>query len=419
MAKDDTQMNRSLASAGKTYVVDMEIQNLRQAIYGMSGLQDRLQNSTKKTRAAIQKEFDAAYDKLTLLEAKREELLAEDKKAAQDKKDANLAASRRKAAAKAAELEDKAKAADLAKNPKLAASLRAQASTERQKAKAPKVEDTTGGSSGTPLPLSDEQIVQNEFAKAGVSADGTVQYGFPNPKGEGLSAMQAYVYVEPGKPGGAAYDGSTLRQRPEQDKAFAFGTTDEVVNKYYTQLVKQYGSKSALAQKLADAGKLSNAKNADRGRILNALNGVVATYTADNTIAIKNGEIKELPTMDEYLSGLRGKGGGMSYTRTSTEIFDETTATRVLNQVAQSLTGKNYPQEKLKEGITVLQAMQKKAPQKTTVTEDEQGRQVSTVTKTGIDPTGFLISQIAQTDAAKEKQVLDYYQVFKNSFGVR
>jgi hypothetical protein len=87
--------------------------------------------------------------------------------------------------------------------------------------------------------------------------------------------------------------------------------------------------------------------------------------------------------------------------------------------VAQSLTGKNYPQQKLKEGISVLQAMQKKMPQKTTVTQDEQGRSVSNVTKTGIDPTGFLISQISQTDAAKEKQVLDYYSVFKNSFGVR
>lgn len=419
MAKDDTRMNRSIASAGKTYVVDMEIQKLREAIYGMSGLQDRLQNSTKKNRAAIQKDFDAAYNKLTELEAKREQLLADDKKAAQDKKDAADAATRKKAAQKAAELEDKAKAADLAKNPKLAASLRAQASTEREKAKAKKPGDVTPGSGGTPLPLSDEQIVANEFSKAGVSADGTVQYGFPNPKGAGTSAMQAYIYVEPGKKGGAAYDGSSLRQMPEQDKSFAFGTTDEVLNKYYSQLVKQYGSKSALAQKLQDAGKLSNAKTADRAKILSALNNVVATYTADNTIAIKNGEIKELPTMDEYLSGLRGKGGGTSYTRTNAEIFDETTATRVLNQVAQSLTGKNYPQEKLKEGISVLQAMQKKMPQKTTVTEDEQGRPINTVTKTGIDPTGFLISQISQTDAAKEKQVLDYYSVFKNSFGVR
>jgi hypothetical protein len=164
---------------------------------------------------------------------------------------------------------------------------------------------------------------------------------------------------------------------------------------------------------------MTGAANADRGKILNALDGIVAKYTADNTIAIKNGEIKELPTMDEYLSGLRGTGSGMSYTRTDTEIFDETTATRVLNQVAQSLTGKNYPQQKLKEGISVLQAMQKKMPQRTTVTQDEQGRSVSNVTKTGIDPTGFLISQISQTDAAKEKQVLDYYSVFKNSFGVR
>ena len=419
MAKDDTLTNRSLASAGKTYMIDMEIQKLRESIYGMSGLQDRLQNSTKGARAAIQKDFDAAYERLTAAEAKREELLAADKKAAQDKKDANSASARAKAKAKAEELEDKAKAADLAKNSKLASSLRTQAAAEREKAKIPKVEDTTGTATGTQLPLTDEQIVANEFAKAGVSADGTVQYGFPNPNGEGLSAMAAYVYVEPGKPGGSAYDGSDLRQRPETEKSFAFGTTDEVVNKYYTQLVKQYGSKSALALKLQEAGKLSNAKNADRGKILAALNNVVAGYTSDNTIAIKNGEIKELPTMDEYLSGMKGSGGGMSYTRTNTEIFDETTATRVLNQVAQSLTGKNYPQQKLKEGISVLQAMQKKMPQVSTVTDDEQGRQISNVTKTGIDPTGFLISQISQTDAAKEKKVLDYYSVFKNSFGVR
>jgi hypothetical protein len=67
VAKDDTLTNRSIASAGKTYSVDMEIQQLRQSIYGMSGLQDRLQNSTKSSRAAIQKDFDAAYEKLQSL----------------------------------------------------------------------------------------------------------------------------------------------------------------------------------------------------------------------------------------------------------------------------------------------------------------------------------------------------------------
>lgn len=417
MAKDDTLTNRSIASAGKTYMVDMQIQKLRESIYGMSGLQDRLQNSTKKTRAAIQKEFDAAYEKLTSLEAEREKLLAADKKDAQDKKDANAKANRAKAATKAAELEDKAKAADLAKNPKLAASLREQAKQERDKSKAPKVENT-GGPIGSPLPLTDEQIVANEFSKANVDAQGVVQYGFPGKDGEGLSTMQAYIYVEPGKKGGTAYDGSTLRQMPDQDKAFAFGTTDEVANKYYTQLVKQYGSKSALAQKLADAGKLSNAKTADRGKILTALGNVIATYTADNTLAIKNGEIKELPTMDEYLSGMRGKGGN-SFTTSRAEISSETEAVRYLNQVSQSLTGKNYPQEKLAEGIKILQQMQKKNPSMTTTSRNDEGDTTSTVTRNGLDTQGFLIQQIAQTDAAKEKQVLDYYQVFKNSFGVR
>jgi len=269
------------------------------------------------------------------------------------------------------------------------------------------------------LPLTDEQIVANEFTKAGVSADGTVQYGFPNPNGEGTSAGAAYIFVEPGKKGSTAYNGSGLYTSQDQDKSFAFGTTDEVLNKYYAQLVKQYGSKTALAQKLQEAGKLSNAKTADRSKILSALNGVVATYTADNTIAIKNGEIKELPTMDEYLTGMRGKGGGNSYTKTDTVIYDETTATKDLNQVARALTGKDYPKEKLSEGIKILQMIQKKMPQKTTYTQDEQGRTVSQVTKTGVDPQGFLIQQVSQMDAAKEKQVLDYYSVFKNSFGVR
>jgi hypothetical protein len=418
VAKDDTLTNRSIASAGKTYSVDMEIQQLRQSIYGMSGLQDRLQNSTKSSRAAIQKDFDAAYEKLTALEAQREKLLADDKKAAQADKDKNSAAARTKAANKAADLEDKAKAADLAKNPKLASSLRAQANQERAKAKAPKVENT-GGPMGAPLPLTDEQIVANEFSKANVDAQGIVQYGFPGKDGEGLSAMQAYIYVEPSKKGGTAYSGSGLYTSPDQDKSFAFGTSDEVANKYYTQLVKQYGSKTALAQKLQEAGKLSNAKTADRGKILTALDGVIATYTADNTIAIKNGEIKELPTMDEYLTGMRGKAGGNSYTKTDTVIYDETTATKDLNQVARALTGKDYPKEKLSEGIKILQMIQKKMPQKTTYTQDEQGRQVATTTKTGVDPQGFLIQQVSQMDAAKEKQVLDYYSVFKNSFGVR
>jgi hypothetical protein len=170
---------------------------------------------------------------------------------------------------------------------------------------------------------------------------------------------------------------------------------------------------------LQEAGKLSNAKTADRGKILAALDGVIATYTADNTIAIKNGEIKELPTMDEYLTGMRGKGGGNSFTTSRTEISSETEAVRYLNQVSQSLTGKNYPQAKLAEGIKILQQMQKKNPSMTTTSRNIEGDTTSSVTRNGLDTQGFLISQIAQTDAAKEKQVLDYYQVFKNSFGVR
>jgi hypothetical protein len=143
------------------------------------------------------------------------------------------------------------------------------------KGKTKKAENSNTGA----LPQTDEQLVQNEFAKAGVSADGTVQYGFPNPNGEGTSAGAAYVYVEPAIKGGTAYNGSGLYSNPDQDKSFQFGSTDEVLNKYYAQLVKQYGSKTALAQKLQEAGKLSNAKTADRSKILSALNGVVATYT--------------------------------------------------------------------------------------------------------------------------------------------
>jgi hypothetical protein len=304
-------------------------------------------------------------------------------------------------------------------------SLRRQNKTAEAATKQKEIDDIknsqsgkTGGT-GTTLPLTDEQIVANEFTKAGVSADGTVQYGFPNPNGEGTSAGAAYIFVEPGKKGSTAYNGSGLYTSQDQDKSFAFGTTDEVLNKYYAQLVKQYGSKTALAQKLQEAGKLSNAKTADRAKILGALDKVVATYTADNTIAIKNGEIKELPTMDEYLTGMRGKGGGNSFTTSRTEISSETEAVRYLNQVSQSLTGKNYPQAKLAEGIKILQQMQKKNPSMTTTSRNDEGDTTSSVTRNGLDTQGFLISQIAQTDAAKEKQVLDYYQVFKNSFGVR
>ena len=63
--------------------------------------------------------------------------------------------------------------------------------------------------------------------------------------------------------------------------------------------------------------------------------------------------------------------------------------------------------------------MQKKNPSMTTTSRNDEGDTTSSVTRNGLDTQGFLISQIAQTDAAKEKQVLDYYQVFKNSFGVR
>jgi len=341
--------------------------------------------------------------------------------------DLNTIQGQTKSSQSAAKLETQAKQKEVEatyyddiNQPAKAKQLRDEAKDLRLKITNPSSSTPTSNALNTgPLPLTDDQMVQNEFAKAGVSADGTVQYGFPNPKGEGTTAGAAYIFVEPGKKGGTAYDGSTLRQTPDQDKSFQFGSTDEVLNKYYSQLVKQYGSKSALAQKLQEAGKLSNAKTADRAKILSALDGVVSTYTADNTIAIKNGEIKELPTMDEYLSGMRGKGGGNSFTTSRTEISSETEAVRYLDQVSQSLTGKAYPKEKLAEGIKILQQMQKKNPSMTTTSRDDSGNTTSSVQKNGLDTQGFLIQQIAQTDAAKEKQVLDYYQVFKNSFGVR
>lgn len=275
-------------------------------------------------------------------------------------------------------------------------------------------EQTTTGQNAT-VPLSDKQLLENEFAKAGLSSNGTVQYGFPNPNGQGSTTQAAYIYVEPGTKG--AYNGAQLT--PKQESSVQFGTTDEVVNKYYEQLRKQYGSKQGVVDALYNANILNTNKNVPAGSLLAALDKVTSNYTADQVLAFKDG-VREFPSMSEYLANFKGGGGGTSYTRTTATVSSDSEAYNLALRVAKTVTGKKLDDKTMNQLVKLLQEQQGKNPAKEQITEDAQGRIVGRkTTTTGLDPEGFLINQISQGDDAKVKKILDYYSVYKRSMGVQ
>ena len=289
-----------------------------------------------------------------------------------------------------------------------AAKAKLKAEYDKQKAKDTKASGT-GSSSGTQFQVSDSGMLGNELAKANVTLDGSgrpiVQYNFTDKDGK-QSVDNAYLYL-------------TTTGGGTGEKAFFFGTSDVVRDRYQKQLIKNYGSKQAVIDKLYKAGYLKTNKEVPTSSYLSALDAAAGEYTVAQVNAYKQEGLKEFPTMDEFLAARKDTGGlGGTRTRTNITEFSDTAATKIINAISQQFYGRDANGKELKKLIPLINKELKKNPDLISTTTDAEGNVVSTKTKTGLDVEQFLIEQVSGKDEAKAKQVLDYYNVFKQTVGV-
>jgi hypothetical protein len=276
---------------------------------------------------------------------------------------------------------------------------------------------------GRSVEMTNAEQVANYMASAGTSIGSTgpvVQVTYPNkldPRGN-PTVEQSYLYVEPGTKGTAAYEGSQLVQKPGTEKGIEFGTTDVIRDKYIKQLVKQYGSKQAVVDRLKEVGLLTTNKNVPSGAIDQALDQIIAEYTYEQVSAYKNYGVKEFPTLDEYMSN-RPKRGGDSTTTTRTTIFSDTDFRALAQQVGQALVERDLSPAELKKLQPILEKAQRKTPAVTTTTDGADGSTKSIFERTGLNSQQFLIEELAKTDEAKATQMIGFYDVYKQMTGVQ
>ena len=272
--------------------------------------------------------------------------------------------------------------------------------------------------------LSPKEEIKTELDRADI-VDNTglkvIQARYPervDEKGD-ATVNQSYLYVDPANP--------KMRDlRPGSrvgEMGIKWGTTDEVRNLYQKQLMKIYGSKEALYNKLYQAGYIKDKKMSSTTgtrEILNALELAVADYSLTQTNDYKDGKIKgDFPTMDAFLSlGNRDSKSLTQTTKTAT-VYDDTRATGLINNLTQRFKGRNANAQEIKELIPMLQDFLKKNPQITTSTQNEEGTFSSGTNKLAGDPEEFLIEKLSQQDETKARSVLGYYDAFKSVIGVQ
>lgn len=228
-----------------------------------------------------------------------------------------------------------------------------------------------------------------------------------------------YIYFEPAGPrmsGNRPISGS--------DSGARFGDSDAVRDDYQKQLLKQYGSKQALIDKLFKAGFLKTNKvpaNQMSKAIIVGLEDAVAEYTLKQVDDYKNNNVKEFESMDAFLTSGKRSGIGESLTKTTktATVYDDTRATALAKNLYQKLQGRDPNAKELKELIPMIQDFQKKNPQVNTSTDNEEGTFTSTMIKTGGDPEEFLLEKLSQKDETKARSVLGYYDAFKSVIGVQ
>ena len=324
--------------------------------------------------------------------------------------------STREARAKAKEKE-----ADLAEdtgNAALAATLRSEAAEIRNPKPKPGVDPNTGKTV-----LTDEQSVANLLATARISeAPGgpVMQWSSPNtlnPKGDPV-VNQGYIYVEPATKRDERIP--SVIAKPSEDKGVALETSDVARDKYEAQLVKQYGSKQGLINKLYQSGYLTSnkipASQADK-LITGALDRAASDFTIKQLKNYQFYGVKEFETMDEFLTATRG-AGSTTKTYTDAVVMGRTEADKNIIAIYKKLMGREPDEKELAELRPLLQKEQGKNPNVISTTRDIEGDMKSRTTKTGLDTEQYLIEQIAEKDEAKANQILGYYDIFKRTIGV-
>jgi len=288
-----------------------------------------------------------------------------------------------------------------------AAKAKLKAEYDKQKAKDAKASGT-GSSSGTQFQVSDSGMVGNELAKANVTLDGSgrpiVQYNFTDKDGK-QSVDNAYLYL-------------TTTGGGTGEKAFFFGTSDVVRDRYQKQLIKNYGSKQAVIDKLYKAGYLSTNKDVPTSAYLSALDAAAGEYTVAQVNAYKQEGLKEFPTMDEFLAAKKGISKGGTKTRTNVTEFSETDLKKIINAISQQEKGRDANAKELSKLIPVINEKLKKNPDLISTTTDAEGNVLATKTKTGLNVEQFLIDEISQQDESKARKILGYYDIYKQSIGV-
>lgn len=357
-------------------------------------------------------EFDAQY-KTVQKELSAAKSAVETKKATEkEQKDLSTREARAKAKEKEADLaEDTGNAA-------LAATLRSEAAEIRNPKPKPNVDPNTGKTV-----LTDEQSVANLLATARISeAPGgpVMQWSSPNtlnPKGDPV-VNQGYIYVEPATKRDERIP--SVIAKPSEDKGVALETSDVARDKYEAQLVKQYGSKQGLINKLYQSGYLTSNK-IPASQVDKLITGALDRAASDFTIKqLKNYQfygIKEFETMDEFLTATRG-AGSTTKTYTDAVVMGRTEADKNIIAIYKKLMGREPDEKELAELRPLLQKEQGKNPNVISSTRDIEGDLKSRTTKTGLDTEQYLIEQIAEKDEAKANQILSYYDIFKRTIGV-
>jgi len=228
-----------------------------------------------------------------------------------------------------------------------------------------------------------------------------------------------YIYYEPAGP-----RMSGKRPISGSDSGATFGDSDAVRDKYQKQLLKQYGSKQALIDKLYKGGFLSTNKfaaNQMSKAIIGGLEDAVAEYTLKQVDDYKNNNVKEFESMDAFLTSGKRSGIGKSLTQTdvTATVFDDTRATALIKRLYQTAQGRDPNEKELKELIPMVQDFQKKNPQISTSTRNEEGTYSSGTNRLGGDPEEFLVDKLSQKDETKARSILGYYDAFKSVIGVQ
>jgi len=281
----------------------------------------------------------------------------------------------------------------------------------------------TSVKSGDLSKLSDAEQVKALMDSASITLNGSeyqVQVSSPNeidPQGDPV-VMPKYIYYEPAGP--KKYVGSTLTGTPS---GVRFGDSDAVRDEYQKQLLKQYGSKQGLIDKLFKGGFLPTNKfaaNQMSKAIIKGLEDAVAEYTLKQVDDYKNNNVTEFESMDAFLtSGKRSNKSSLTQTDVTATVFDDTRATALIKRLYQTAQGRDPNEKELKELIPMVQDFQKKNPQISTSTRNEEGTYSSGTNRLGGDPEEFLVDKLSEKSETKARSILGYYDAFKSVIGVQ